>query len=135
MKVADIFLSFMHSLCSVPRFMIYDGESKPLYKLHSPTCCGGMCVNCCAEGNPCGKGCCKVSFRVYDADQSDTEGDAPYLGQILKKPKSLRTELFTDADAFIVSFPESATAAQKGIMIGTSIFLNAIFFEESGQDF
>ncbi|KAL3937191.1 MAG: hypothetical protein SGBAC_007642 [Bacillariaceae sp.] len=113
----------------VPRFTIFDPENKPMYKLHSPTCCGGMCVNCCAEGNPCGKGCCKVSFRIYDPDLKDTEGDAPYLGQILKKPKSAMVEIFTDAQTFIVDFPKDASPAQKGALIGTSIFLNAIFFE------
>eukprot|EP00980_Cylindrotheca_fusiformis_P009439 scaffold2067_cov101-Cylindrotheca_fusiformis.AAC.1 len=118
----------------VPRFLIYDGENRPMYKLHNPTCFGGTCVNCCAEGNPCGKGCCKVSFRVYDADQQETDGDAPYLGYILKKPKSLFVELFTDANAFEVIFPQEATTAQKGVLIGTSIFLNAIFFEENGQE-
>eukprot|EP00980_Cylindrotheca_fusiformis_P017409 scaffold5405_cov112-Cylindrotheca_fusiformis.AAC.2 len=104
-----------------------------MYKLHNPTCFGGMCVNCCDEGNlvgnPCGKSCCKVSFRVYDAEQQKTDGDAPYLGHIMKKPKSLSLEHFTDADAFEVIFPQEATAAQKGVLIGTSIFLNAIFFE------
>jgi hypothetical protein len=88
-----------------------------------------MCVNCCAEGNPCGKGCCKQSFRVYAAGQSSTDGDAPYLGVILKKPKSFGTELFTDANAFVVDFPTEGTADDKAILIGTSIFLNAVFFE------
>ena len=100
-----------------------------MYKVHAPTCLGGMCVNCCAEGNPCGKGCCKVSFRIYDPDQKDTEGDAEYLGKILKKPKSAMVEIFTDAQTFIVDFPKEATVDQKGALIGTSIFLNAIFFE------
>jgi len=113
----------------VPRFTIYDPEQKPMYKLHSPTCCGGMCVNCCAEGNPCGKGCCKISFRIYDPELSDTDGDAPYLGQILKKPKSAMVEIFTDAETFVVDFPKEATPAQKGVLIGASIFLNALFFE------
>lgn len=113
----------------VPRFTIYDPEQKPMYKLHMPTCLGGMCVNCCAEGNPCGKGCCKASFRVYDPELSNTEGDAPYLGQILKKPKSAMVEIFTDAETFVVDFPKDATPAQKGALIGTSIFLNAVFFE------
>jgi hypothetical protein len=92
-----------------------------------------MCVNCCAEGNPCGAGCCKVSFRVYDAAQDDTDGDAPYLGQIMKKPKSMMTEIFTDAETFDVTFPKEANAAQKGVLIGASIFLNAIFFEGSEE--
>jgi hypothetical protein len=124
-------LSLSLIIYSVPRFVIYDGEDKPMYKLHNPTCCMGTCVNCFAEGNPCGKGCCKISYRIFDSNQKDTDGDAPYLGQILKKPKSLGIELFTDADAFEVDFPKEATVAQKGVLIGTSIFLNAIFFERT----
>jgi hypothetical protein len=37
-------------------------------------------------------------------------------------------ELFTDADAFEVNFPEDASADQKGILIGTSVLLNAVFY-------
>lgn len=113
----------------VPAFTVRDGDNSPIYTVHPPTCIGGMCVNCCAEGNPCGRGCCKESFRVFPYDQSSTNGDAPYIGRILKKPKSLGVELFTDADAFEVDFPENATADQKGLLIGTSILLNAAFYE------
>ena len=79
----------------------------------------------------------KSSFRVYSADAGNTNGDAPYLGVILKKPKSAATEIFTDADAFEVDFPKDATADQKGILIGMSIFINSVFFEgdtSSGGD-
>mmetsp|Transcript_50869 Transcript_50869/g.122628 ORF Transcript_50869/g.122628 Transcript_50869/m.122628 type:complete len:231 (-) Transcript_50869:378-1070(-) len=113
----------------VPSFRVFDHEGKQIYLVHAPTCCGGLCVNCCAEGNPCGKGCCKSSFRVYNAEAGNTNGDAPYLGVILKKPKSAATEVFTDADAFEVDFPKDATADQKGILIGMSIFINSVFFE------
>uniref|UniRef100_A0A7R9WW98 Phospholipid scramblase n=1 Tax=Craspedostauros australis TaxID=1486917 RepID=A0A7R9WW98_9STRA len=113
----------------VPSFKIFDSNGEPMYKLHQPTCCGGVCVNCCAEGNPCGKGCCKASFRVYPADQQQTNGDAPFVGSILRKPKSVATELFTDAQAFEVDFPENSSADQKGILMGTTIFINTNFFE------
>ena len=116
----------------VPIFKIYDENDNPVYKVHQPTCVGGLCVNCCAAGNPCGKGCCKVPFNVYPESQEDTHGGAPYIGRILKVPKSLMTELFTDAEAFDVTFPEDATSSQKAMLIGSAIFLNAIFFE--GQD-
>ena len=113
----------------VPIFKIYDENGKAVYKLHQPTCVGGLCVNCCAAGNPCGSGCCKVPFNVYPKSQENTHGDAPYVGNILKVPKSLMTELFTDAEAFDVTFPDDATNAQKAMLIGSAIFLNAIFFE------
>lgn len=48
---------------------------------------------------------------------------------ILKKPKSLATELFTDADAFEIDFPKNAGPDQKGILIGMGLFINSVFFE------
>lgn len=117
----------------VPQFTVYAPGDAALYKVHPPTCCAGMCINICTEGNPCcGKGCCKTAFHVFPADQADTDGDAPYVGKILKQPKSLGVEIFTDADAFDVSFPENSTPQQKGLLIGAAIFVNANFFE--GQD-
>ncbi|KAG7337528.1 scramblase [Nitzschia inconspicua] len=113
----------------VPSLKVFDHTGSQLYLIHPPTCCGGICVNCCAEGNPCGKGCCKESFRIFPADAENTNGDAPYLGLILKKPKSLATEIFTDAQAFEVEFPKGASADQKGILIGMGILINSIFYE------
>lgn len=46
-------------------------------------------------------------------------------------PKSLGTELFTDADAFDVTFPDGANSTQKALLAGTSVFLNALYFEET----
>ena len=114
----------------VPSFKINSPDGTPIYKVHPPTCCAGICMNCCAEGNPCcGKGCCKVPFHVYPADQEKTDGDAPFIGKILKKPKSLAVEILTDAEAFDVTFPDDATAQQKGLLMGSAIFINVNFFE------
>ena len=82
-----------------------------------------------APGNPCGKGCCRASFRVYPPTQSNTDGDAPYIGHILKKPKSIAVELFTDANAFDLTFPENASSDEKALLIGSAMFFNANFFE------
>eukprot|EP00540_Astrosyne_radiata_P008902 CAMPEP_0116841772 /NCGR_PEP_ID=MMETSP0418-20121206/11136_1 /TAXON_ID=1158023 /ORGANISM="Astrosyne radiata, Strain 13vi08-1A" /LENGTH=248 /DNA_ID=CAMNT_0004472287 /DNA_START=37 /DNA_END=783 /DNA_ORIENTATION=- len=115
----------------VPSFQVYDPDGTALYKIHPPTCCGGCCVNCCTEGNPCcGKGCCKVPFWVFPASQEQTDGDAPHVGKILKKPKSAMTEIFTEANAFDVIFPEGCSIAEKGTLIGSAIFINANFFED-----
>lgn len=120
----------------VPSFKIQDASGKEMYILHPPTCCGGMCMNCCTEGNPCcGKGCCKVPFWIFDAGATNTNGsEAPKLGMILKKPKSLAVEVFTDANAFEVQFPPTASVEQKAILVGTAVFLNAVFFEEKGNE-
>jgi hypothetical protein len=95
------------------------------------TCWGGICADLCTEGNPCTRdGCCKVPFWVFDADQKQTNGtDVLHLSKIVKLPKSLTTELWTDANAFDVIFPDGATVHQKAMLVGSAIFLNAIFFE------
>jgi len=118
----------------VPRMRINDANGNPLYKVHSPTCCMGMCVDICAEGNPCcGKGCCKVPFYIYPASQEDTDNGAPYIGKVVKVPKSLAVELFTDAEAFDVEFPEDATSVQKAMIAGSAVLINANFFESETE--
>lgn len=79
----------------IPTFNVTDAQTgEPIYKIHPPTCLGGLCVNCCTEGNPCGKGCCKYPFWVFDANQTNTGGgEAEHLGKILKLPKSMAVEL------------------------------------------
>jgi len=42
-------------------------------------------------------------------------------------------EIFTDADVFEVEFPKDSTAEQKAILVGTTIFINAVFFEGNDQ--
>lgn len=115
----------------VPHFTVTDAGDQVIYKLSPPTCLGGMCVNCCAEGNPCGKGCCKASIRIYDPDNV-TDGNE--LGKILKVPKSFMTEMVSDADRFEVDFPKEASVEQKGILMGATIFMNTLFFEENQND-
>lgn len=118
----------------VPSFVIHDVSGTAVYKIHPPTCCGGMCTNVCTEGKNCGGACCKVPFWIFDANQTNTGGgEATHLGKILKQPKSMKTEIFTEAEAFEVTFPEQATVAQKAMLVGTAIFLNAVFFE-GGQN-
>lgn len=119
----------------VPSFTINDSEGKAIYRVHPPTCAGGACVNICTEGNPCtSKGCCKLPFWVFDPDQKDTNGaEAEHLSKIVKLPKSLRTELFTDANAFDVIFPEGSSVEQKAMLVGSAVFLNAVFFENTDE--
>lgn len=116
----------------VPQFKIYGPQNEEIYKVHPPTCCCGMCVNCCTEGNPCcGRGCCKVPFWIFDAKDKKTNGsNVKMLGKIVKVPKSLMVEVFTDANAFDVTFPTDANVTQKALLMGSALLLNATFFEE-----
>lgn len=114
----------------VPAFYIRDDKGKKLYYVHPPTCCGGMCFNPCTEGNPCcGKGCCKVPFWIFKADDLDGE----HVGKILKKPKSLMTEIFTDAVVVDLFFPDGASTSEKALIVGTGLHLNAMFFEGNDE--
>lgn len=61
--------------------------------------------------------------------KGSTDGSAAHIGKIVKAPKSMATEVFTDADAFDVTFPTDANTSEKGMLMGTAIFLNANFFE------
>jgi len=119
----------------VPSYKVFDQNDNYLYLVHAPTCCCGMCPNCCAEGNPCcGKGCCKVPFWIFDPNQANTNGDAPHLGKILKRPKSLSVEVFTDAESFEVTFPENASMAAKGTLVGAALLFNSLYFEKNSQE-
>jgi len=112
--------------CFVPRFTISDSNGTSIYKTHMPTCCGGLCYNCFTEGNPCGKACCVIPYHIFPADQKDTENGADPIGKIVSRPKSLLTEVFTDANVFDITFPPDANAEQKALIAGSSILLNSI---------
>ena len=45
----------------------------------------------------------------------------------------MRTEIFTDAEAYDVTFPEDATAEQKALLAGSTIYINANFFEQENE--
>jgi len=44
------------------------------------------------------------------------------------------TEMFTDAEAYDVTFPEQCTSEQKVLIAGSSVFINANFFESETQN-
>jgi hypothetical protein len=119
--------------CCVPRMSITNSVGATIYKVHQPTCCGGICVNCCAEGRSCGAACCRVPFHIFPGDMQDTDNGAPHVGKILKVPKSLATEIFTDSEAFDVDFPVDATVEQKALIAASSVYINANFFESEKQ--
>jgi len=92
-----------------------------------PSCVGGMCIDCCAEGL-CN---CKVPLYIYPAGSSGGKGEE--IGKIVKMWRGLGTEVFTDADSFQLDFPKGIDASAKARMLGTTAFVNMIFFEEVGH--
>jgi hypothetical protein len=73
--------------------------------------------------------CQKMPFWVFPASaMGQTNGKAgkvAKVGKILKKPPKSDTEWTT----FDVTFPTDATSEQKALLAGTSILLDANFFE------
>jgi Scramblase len=122
--------------CCIPSFSVFNESNRHVYTIHPPTCCCGTTVNCCAEGCPCSpRACCRVPFWIYPAGQLFTDGPMAHrVGKIVKKRKNLLVELFTDANAFEVELPPSATTSEKAVLVGTSIFFNSLFFEEKPAD-
>lgn len=113
----------------VPRYEIKTPSGDILYAVQPPTCCGGCCYDCFSEGMSCGKACCVVPFRIYQPEQTNCASDQPFIGKILKQPRSMLDELFTDATVLNLTFPEGASPAAKGLIVGTGLLINANHFE------
>ena len=64
-------------------------------------------------------------FLVASPEKAD--GDAPFIGKVLKTPKSLGVEILTDADPF-------DTPQEKGLLMGSAFFFNVNFLEENGNE-
>ena len=88
----------------LPSFTIYAEDQTPQYTVKMPSCCGGLCIDLCAEG------CCncKIPFYIYGADNtergnelcSNTRSDHPQgskggqkLAQITKVWAGIGSEL------------------------------------------
>jgi len=113
-------------LC-IPAIMVKDAAGTTNYKVQMPSCCGGMCVDCMAEG------CCncKIPFYIYEPGTDAVNGTQ--IGKIIKLWRGLGTELFTDAASFQVEFPKDADPAAKARLIGTTMFINIQFFEKQDE--
>jgi len=123
----------------VPLFHVKDAQNAVQYEIHEPTCCGGACVNLCAQG------CCncRVPYLVYapgheaDGPALKATGCTPVPGyenevpdaQITKVWAGMVNELFTDADTFELKCPEGSDAQTKARLIGATLLINQTVFE------
>jgi hypothetical protein len=117
--------------CCVPSYKMYDDQGRHLYTIQPPTCWGGACADCFTgrgEWACASKKYCRAPCYIFAPDQADTSGDAPVLGKILKKPNPLTGKL-AEGTAFDVNFPADATASQKAMLVGASLFFNSLWFE------
>lgn len=112
----------------VPRFKIKNSDDKGVYMIQPPTCCNGMCVDCCAR-NSCPYGFCMIPCDVYPMVKG-VVGDTP-VARMAKIPKKGFKECYNEINYYKVDFPDGATAEDKGLLLGSSILINAVYFEHS----
>lgn len=114
-------------LC-VPALDVLDASGQKEFQVQQPTCCGGCCVNCWAEG------CCncKTPFYVYKPGVTPSSGNQ--VGKIVKLWRGIGTEFFTDAASFRVEYPPDASAESKARLMGTTFFINILFFEKGANE-
>ncbi len=108
--------------CGVPSFRVEDANGTMQYNIHQPTCCGGVCVDCCSDG------CCnfRIPFNVYPPGKA---GKGDEVGQVVKVWSGMGKELFTDADNFELRFPANSDAHTKTRLLGATFLINQMFFE------
>mmetsp|Transcript_41421 Transcript_41421/g.46255 ORF Transcript_41421/g.46255 Transcript_41421/m.46255 type:complete len:279 (+) Transcript_41421:21-857(+) len=116
--------------CFVPQFKVYDDDMEEVYVIRPPTCCNGMCIDCTgSDGNPvCPHGCCMVPCDIYP--RSDLKG-VDRIGRMAKIPKETFRETFNETNYYKIEFPDEATTNEKGLLLGSSILINALYFENS----
>jgi len=114
----------------VPHFVVLDQAENEVYLIRPPTCCGSMCINCFPDGKwPCPHGCCMIPCDVYPIENA-REGTQP-IGRMAKIPKETFKETFNEINNYKIDFPTNATTQEKGLLLGSSILINALYFEHS----
>jgi hypothetical protein len=128
-KMGDIGSVEIPCFCCIANLKIKDETGKVQYQMQQPSCMGGMCVNCFAEG------CCncKVPFYMFEPDVVKCEVGKE-VGKVVKLWRGIGTEIFTDAASFQVTFPPGLDDVSKKRIIGSVFMVNMQFFESSRND-
>jgi hypothetical protein len=105
-----------------PVLYVYGENGQLRWKIFGEYCQCGFCCRHVSIGK-----CYEVDFWIYDAN-SDIKNTRP-VGNIHKVFKGL-SELITDSDAFILTFPKKATAFERLMLIGSVIMIDYRYYEE-----
>ena len=105
-----------------PTFLIYGSDGKIKWKIYGEYCQCGFWTRNISVGK-----CYEVDFWIYEKD-SDISNRKP-VGNIHKVFKGL-SELVTDSDAFILTFPKKANAIERIMIIASVIMLDYRFYED-----
>ena len=105
-----------------PKMLIYGENNQIKWKIYADYCQCGFWARDISVGK-----CYEVDFWIYEAN-ADIKSNKP-VGNIHKVFKGL-SELVTDSDAFILTFPKNATAIERLMLIGSVIMIDYRYYED-----
>ena len=105
-----------------PTLLIYGADGNVKWKVYGEYCQCGFWARDISVGK-----CYEVDFWIYEND-ADVSTQKP-VGNIHKVFKGL-SELVTDSDAFILTFPKKANAIERIMLIGSVIMIDYRFYED-----
>jgi hypothetical protein len=105
-----------------PELLIYGTDGQIRWKIYGEYCQCGFWARDISVGK-----CYEVDFWIYEAD-ADVSKSKP-VGNIHKVFKGL-SELVTDSDAFILTFPIKSTAIERLMLIGSVIMIDYRYYED-----
>ena len=91
-------------------FEVSNSKKEVIYSIHTPC----VLTTCC---------CTEVAFLIMDK-----EGNA--AGEISKQSVNVAKEAFTDADRFLINFPDGCDAQMKAVLIGAFFLFDYLFNED-----
>ncbi len=111
-----------------PVFYVYDSSDDIKYKIRTSCCqCGIMC-----KGSLFGE-CSSVCFGIYEKNETHFVPDN-MIGYINKKSGDIE-QLLTDADSFVLEFPQNATPEDKMNLIASVLMIDYQYFEDNGKNY
>ena len=111
--------------CCDMSLQVYDDSGNLKYKIVGGCC---QCAMVCKRYETC----YEVCYFIYEAKSPEDEKNA--VGKIVRQKKTIGKSIFTDADNFEINFPETATPYDKLMIIGATLMLDYMYFEESPSD-
>ena len=112
-----------YSYCD-PVFHVKNKNGKIIYSITTDCCkCGFCCRGGCGMFEP-------ISFHIFEGESCDSKQVNLAKGVIIKHSMGVQS-LLSDADNFEVFFPETASAEDKLTLIGATLMIDYMFFEEN----
>ena len=112
--------------CCDEEFNIYDTRGELRWRVSASCCqCGILFRKSCGV-------CCTAQFPIFKGSRTDLDRDSAD-GMITKKSTGL-SEVFTDADSFVLTFPGDATPEEKMLLISTVLMIDYRLYEDTGDN-